>query len=236
MNSSEILKLLELATNGKDNIEQGAIGYRGYGFVFRDHNFIEELGNGFIFYNYFVGVGGSYLMRKGLREEKEKFGEDIFYYYDLIDALMIGSLKTLLPSLKFMDAEYSDTLFNIWVIIRTPQQKIFPVIYHFDRNRMGLGDLYWEEMRIYSQAYPLMCNSSLKEFTKDERDELADAFCNALKKVPTTDFRTIYPGHDEWFLIEINNGIPLFEEYNSDEEYLEWKRKMKPFGDIEWGK
>jgi len=39
---SEILYLLSQASKVKDKIERGAVGYEGYGFVFRDFNSIHE--------------------------------------------------------------------------------------------------------------------------------------------------------------------------------------------------
>ena len=45
---------------------------------------------------------------------------------------------------------------------------------------------------------------------------------NALKKVPLTDYRTIYSGHDFSFCIEVNNGIPLLtkDEKKNNKKYL----------------
>ena len=67
---------------------------------------------------------------------------------------------------------------------------------------------------------------------------MAEAFENALKKVPLTDYRAVYPGHDYRFHIEVNNGIPLFEEYDWDgnENFLNIARKRKPKWNFKWGK
>jgi len=215
MNDKEILQLVILAAEGKDDIRKGAIGYGGYGFIFRDEDFFKDFSKEIFRYRAFVEVGDENCLRKDRKEGK--FDIDKIDSYYLINALMIGSLKTLLPSLKFMEAEYSDILFVVWVIIRTPKGKIFSAIYHYDRYRMALGNLRSREK--FCEKYPYICNYDPKNLSREEKYELADAFENALKKVPLTDYRTIYPGHDYAFHIGVNNKVPLFEIVDWDDEW-----------------
>lgn len=229
-----ILKLVTLAAKGKDNIKKGAIGYGGYGFVFRDKDFFEDISEEIFYYQAFVEVGEEHCEDRDRKEGKFKI--DKLEYYTLINALMIGSLKTLLPSLKFLDARLSDVLFVVWVIVKTPKGKVFPAIYHFDKNRMALGDLSSGGMQIFSQKYPFICNYNLKDHSKEERYELAERFEKSLGKVPPTDYRTIYPGHDYRWHIEVNKGTRLFKQVNWEvNNFLNILRKKKTKWNFKWG-
>jgi len=231
----EVLKLVNLAAEGKDYIEMGSVGYGGYGFVFRDLDFFEHFPGELNRYRPIVNVGDQPI-EKIIRSQGE-CDRDEFYYYYYLKVLMIGSLKTLLPSLEFKDAKKSDILFEVWVIIKTPQGKIFPLIYHYDRYRMALGisptysDVTWLLPRNYRDIF----NVNPNDLTREERATLAETFENALKKVPTSDYRTIYPGHDYSSHIEINNGVPLFADVYEGVENLKRERKGKWEWDFEWG-
>ncbi len=181
----------------------------------RDKDFFENFSKEIFKYRAFKEVGDLHNEYKD--NKRGIFTIDKIDYYYKINALMIGSLKTLVPSLKFMKAEYSDILFVVWVIIRTPKGKIFPAIYHYDKYRMALGNLISRES--FCQKYPYLCNCDPKNLSKEEKYELADAFENALKKIPLTDYRTIYSGHDYSYHIGVNNKIPLFEVVSWDEDW-----------------
>jgi len=78
-------------------------------------------------------------------------------------------------------------------------------------------------------------NLDPNDLTRQERVTLAETFVNALKKVPTTNYRTIYPGHDYSSHIEINNGVPLLVDVYLGVEHLKRERKEKWEWDFEWG-
>ncbi|TFG19489.1 MAG: hypothetical protein EU529_16260 [Promethearchaeota archaeon] len=195
---SEILDLLSQASRGKDNIERGAVGHKGYSFVIRNVDNFREIYVPFSYQTYEL-VGD---MHNEIKDRKEgKFILDNLYRYFEINALLIGSLKTILPSLKFWDAKESDILFEVVLIIKTPEGKIFPLIYYYDRYRMALGTC-----KVNLEIF----NFDPRSLSQEERFDLAEVFENALKKVPLSDYKTIYPGHDEPWHIGVINGRPFF--------------------------
>ncbi len=236
MIDKELLKLVMLSANGKDDIEKGTIGHGGYGFVLRDQDFFKEFSEEIFNYDFYrigVEIGDQHSLSKDMKNGK--FEMDQLEYYSLINALMIGSLKTLLPNIKFLDANDSDILLTVWVIIKTPEGKIFPVIYHYDRYRMAFGNLGSREE--FCKKYPLICNYDPKNLSEEERFKLADAFEFALRKIHPTDYRTIYPGHDYSFYIEVNDGNPLFLRENWDDKgIIEIFRKKNQNGILIGGK
>lgn len=198
---SEILDLLSQASKGIDNIERGTIGYEGYSFVIRNVDDFREIYEPFRYQTYEL-VGDMHNIAKDKREGKFDFRG--LYRYDEINALLIGSLKTILPSLKFWDVKESDTLFEAFLIVKTPEGKLFPLIYYYDRYRMALGTC--EINSVNSEIF----NFDPRKLSQEERFNLAEAFENALRKVPLTDYKTIYPGHDEPWHIGVINGKPFF--------------------------
>jgi len=121
---SEIMDLLSQASKGKDKIERGAVGYEGYSFVIRNIDDFREIYVPLSCQTYEL-VGDMHNLIKDKREGKFDF--KTLYRYDEINALLIGSLKTILPSLRFWDAKESDILFEVVVIVKTPEGKIFPL-------------------------------------------------------------------------------------------------------------
>ena len=67
---------------------------------------------------------------------------------------------------------------------------------------MALGTFPKVDSEIY--------NDNPKSLSQEVRFELAEAFVNALRKAPVTDYKTIYPGHDQPFHIGVTNGKPFF--------------------------
>jgi hypothetical protein len=188
-----IIKLIDLvneASNGIDNFKEGAVGYNGYGFVFKD--FKSNI-------PYITSKGSSKVFNAGSQrdsiENYKKFGD---YNINIeSDLLLIGSVKTLVPSIDFGGYEQ---LFEVWVFVNTPEKRKFPIRFYYGQSGLSIGgwnpiynyiDSYTGK-KVFPQKFEKIINFSPFNFSNFERDLFLDALELALKKVPVSDFRGIF--------------------------------------------
>lgn len=128
-------------------------------------------------------------------------------YDDKEDLLYAGSLKTLLPTLQFGGDEL---LFKVWVLIKTPSDKIFPAKFYYGPSGTSLaGWRSWRYNKVFQSDFRSIINFSPFDFSKEELEALIDAFECSLRQVPVTDFYGIYHHDEGQFLMGLKNTKPF---------------------------
>jgi len=190
MNITELINLVSEASNGKDDFEKGVVGSNGYGFVFKDLN--SEI-------PYVTFKGSSKLFSAGSQRDAIKnYKKTGIYTIDQeSDLLLIGSVNTLVPTLKFGGYE---ELFDVWVLVRTSENKMFPIRFYYGQSGLCIGG--WKAgynyidtntgQKVFPKEFEDLINFNPSNFTDFDRNLFLDALEFALKKVPVSDFWGIY--------------------------------------------
>ncbi|MFX1571802.1 MAG: hypothetical protein ACFFB0_03560 [Promethearchaeota archaeon] len=225
----DILELLDLvikASEGIDHIEEGAVGSNGYGFVFRDpfnskESFIVTIESSkFCTVSFHRKIKTPWHFLRDRKEDLVKF----LIQEDKSDILLAGSLKTLIPNLKF-GRDLGEILFDSWVFIRTPNDKRFPASFYYGQSGFALGgwDSYIDELGndIFPNDFSSEINFNPFDFSRKELDELIYALEFALRKVPVSDFYGVLRHDLGDSFIGVKFGRPFSIEldfqYNDDD-------------------
>jgi len=217
----KILQLTEDPADGKFNIKEGAIGSNGYGFVFRDENFMSNylqvsysskfhcLGSMRRFANRYEKEG-TFTLSNGSLEDTEEY-----------DMKLIGAVKTLVPTIKTGGAEW---LFGVWLFTVTPNGLRFPMNLYYGPTRLGLGGWDYEGKKSLlknlknitePKDYPLelqkIVNYNPFELSRNDKEELAEALELALRQVPISDFYGFYANDNGYLIMGIRNKKPFVE-------------------------
>ena len=222
MKVERLLNLVSHAAEGKDNIEKGAVGFAGYGFVFRDPfrsrvPFITVQGS-----SKFCSVG--LLLKRNLFQQNfdKNNIKEIYKYIEEenhYDLLLAGSLKTLIPTLKFGGDE---RLYFSWVFVRTPEGKQFPATYYYAQSGASMGG--WKSYKnssgkaIFPKEFESIINFSPFEFGEEGLKDLeglkalVQALEHALSKVHLSNFHGVYKHEFGQTLMGVRDGIPFSME------------------------
>jgi len=219
MRIKQIIKLATEATKEKDNLNEGAVGSNGYGFVFKDFDTHSNIP--FITPNEshkFCGAGAyrDYTKKLQKHDKIDKFS-DLLRYNPKLDLLLAGSLKRIVPTLQFGGIEL---LFKVWMFVLTPKGQMFPAIFYWGQSGLSIGGWSKEGSSILLMGkndplkdFPELKNFSPFEFTEEETNLFHDALEFALKKVPVSDFWGIYTFDLGHAYMEVKRGRPLIEEW-----------------------
>lgn len=224
MNVQELLALISNTASGKDDLEEVAVGFYGYGFVFRDFKNSNERDIVIGYRSSNVCGVGTYrgITEQILQLERIKSLDDFGPKDDKDDFLFAGSLKTLLPTLKFGGDE---NLFDVWMFVKTPDGKQFPATFYFGASGTALGGWHSDKYNeIFPKSFASIINSSPFDFSKDEREGLIEALECALRKVPVSDFFGVYQHDGGNALMGVQSGMPFSVElgYEYDETDIEF--------------
>lgn len=211
MDIEDLINLVLRVANGKDELRKGAVGFHGYGFVFKDFKHSNE--------SYVVssqsgrvcGIG-AYLgiTEQALQLDKIKSLDELVRYSDKDDCLYGGVLKTLLPTLEFGGDE---DLFDVWMFVRTPDGKQFPATFYYGPSGTSLGGWSFDEYnKVFPEDVSQVINYSPFNFSRNQREGLIEAFECALKKIPISDFYGVYHHDSGNTLMGVKAGIPFIIE------------------------
>ncbi|TFG22474.1 MAG: hypothetical protein EU529_10315 [Promethearchaeota archaeon] len=250
-----MVELVSRAAEGVDNFEKGAVGSNGYGFVFRNYDcglpYVISIGSSKVF-----GAGSMRDFVKKVTKDLDKIESieefDNYLEYDKVyDMLLVGSVKTLVPTLEFGGHEQ---LFDVWMFVKTPEGRMFPATLYYGASGMSIGGwcslksiqkFYkevnkeftgpsdWDKDNMDETYFPKdlmdVINSSPFEFTHEEQNLFLDALEFALKKVPVSDFWGVYH-HDEGSThMGVSFGEPYMERLDWYAEYPEYEKKIEPY-------
>ena len=199
MHIQELLHLVFETASGKDNIEKGAVGSNGYGFIFKnldsDIPYVTIRGSSKAF-----GAGSHRNVVKNFRKivklGKLKNFNDIYNIDPDYDLLLAGSVKTLVPTLKFGGIE---ELFDVWMFVKTPEGRMFPATFYYAQSGLSIGGWGCKDKKgryvcsytgenVFPEDFEDVINFSPFEFTDFETNLFLDALEFALNKVPVSDF------------------------------------------------
>jgi hypothetical protein len=190
MRIEQIIKIVTDAAEGKDNIKEGAVGSNGYGFVFKDLNsnisFVTNTNS-----HKYCEAGSMRNVIKNWKKVKN-FEElrDVSNFNEENDLLLVGSLKTLVPTLQFGGFN----MFKIWMFVKTPEDHMFPATFYWGSSGVSIGGWAsygitpFAKKIIFPEDFLEIVNFTPFKFTDNERELFLDAFEFALKKVPVSDF------------------------------------------------
>lgn len=204
----EIIHLADLASKGNDDIANGSIGYDGYGFVFRDLDYVSKYMKLTTYNSVLVEIGQMRQIKDFL--DKENDLETFLISGFGINLLITASVKTLVPSLKL---GLGDTFFITWMLVKTPKGDIFPANFYYDRYRMAIGYLnlkFADHKEDISKEFTEIYNFNPINLTEEEENELAFSFELALEKVPKSDYKAFFSGHDYYYDVEVDFGEPYW--------------------------
>ena len=211
----KLLVLVDQASEGKDNIEKGAVGSNGYGFVFKDTDCNIPYMTGILSSKF--SSAGSFRIFNRMRENQNIF--DRMRENQKRDLLLAGSLKTLVPSLQFGGVEI---LFDAWMFVKTPDNKFFPATFYYGASGLSVGgsssnitdmlNKYEKESgaKIFPVELESIINFSPFNFLEEELNLFLDALEFALKKVPVSDFDGVYRHDLGDSYMGVRDGKPFY--------------------------
>ncbi len=202
MKVNHLIKLVSEVADGQDNFKEGAIGFNGYGFVFKklDHNSQDSfiIGDGsskLCSVGAFKGIYKKFTARQGSLESPR----DLLNYDPKNDLYFGGALKTLVPKTEFGGYE---SLFHIWMFVKTPKGQMFPATFYYGQSGTSVGAwssnyrvFLFAEARRLPKEFEAIVNFTPFDFSHTELEEFIEALELALDKVPISDFEGVYK-HD----------------------------------------
>jgi len=227
MKFENILNLAERAARGIDNFKNGSVGFNGYGFVLRNFSFplsakLCNFGSMREFANDFKNAH-----LNNLKSQK----------YDIFrDILFVGSVKTLLPSLKLGGDEI---LFNAWMFVVTADGKAFPATIYYGPTRLAIGgwklgrNNWFDVDSHYPEELERIINCDPFKFSHSVKRELVESLEYAFEKVPTSDFFGIFEHDLGYRLMGISDGRPISVELGETPTILDVKSKINNYFRIE---
>jgi hypothetical protein len=220
----ELLFLVNDGAKGIDHIDLGAIGFNGYGFAFRNP-FSPKVS--------FVTLNGSskfctlslLLKRNIFQGEFDSVARKVLHEYMMekenYSLLLTGSLKTLVPTLKFGGDEM---LFFAWMFVRTPDGKQFPATFYHGQSGMSLGGWKSPKDNIFPPAFISVINFNPFNFPENEIEDLGQALEHALRTTPISDFYGVYKHDFGQTLMGVQNGKPFTMELRRPMDDIEVQR------------
>ena len=222
MSIKGLMKLVSQATCNKDDFGNGLICCNGYGFVFKQYGSKER---------YITSIGSSKLCSLGAYKNLyKKFKnirrihtiEDLNHlseYNRKYDLFFAGAIMTLFPSLELGSEE---TLFDVWVFVKTPNNKFFPITFYYGPSGASIGA--WNSVfiknnydiilnqTIFPNEFLSVINFSPFDFSKIELNLFIEAFLCAISKIPISDFDAYYRSDSVNFQVGIRLGEPYIIE------------------------
>jgi len=223
------------AADGQDNFKKGAIGFNGYGFVFKKLDYISQG-------SFVIGDGSSKLCSIGaFKDIYKKFIEhqgplkspkDLLNYNPRNDLYFGGSLRTLIPRMEFGGYEQ---LFHVWLFVKSPKGQMFPATFYYGQSGTSIGGwspdyrvFLFAEERTFPQEFESIVNFNPFNFSAVELEEFIEALELALDKVPVSDFEGVYEHDLGRELMGIKSGKPFVKTLEKERKEIEtWSYSIK---------
>lgn len=211
MKINKFLKLLEYPLEDKVDIAKKVVYFQNYAFLFRDRwlspqdLFVTgQLSSKFSSLGVWRRVVSYSVENLDLLRNIDEVGlEDTKQ-----DFLFGGILRTLLPTLKFGGYE---SLFSVWVFVKTPEDFLFPFTFYYGQSGTSLGGWgFGEAKKIFPSEFFSIINFSPFDFSDDELDAFINAFEISLSMVPVSDYYGVYQGDRGYTLMGVKDGRPYF--------------------------
>lgn len=236
MRIEQIIKLTALASRGDDNFNEGAVGSNGYGFTFKDLHahpdlsFITSINSHkFCSAGAYRGYAKRLESRLGSHYEFDGF-PDMLRYHPKRDLLLVGSLKTLLPTLQFGGVEL---LFEVWMYVITPDDRKFPATFYWGPSGLSIGG--WSRSGPFFnrevdslESISEYINFSPFELSEDGTGQFLDALEFSLRKVPVSDFWGVYTYDLGNSYMGVKGGKPFIEHMKHFKRDPEAELEVKP--------
>lgn len=216
MTIKDLINLVVNASKGKDNFDEGALGFNGYGFVFKD------LTSGL---SYVTSYGSSKVFAAGTYRKFTVNLDEIINHDIELDLLLVGSLKTLVPTLIFGGYEL---LFDVWVFVMDSNDMMFPMRLYFGQSGTSIAGWPLNDKNI-PKNLNIIINSSPFNFSDDERDDFLESLELTLGKVPVSDFWGVYSHDLGNTLMCLENGRPFIKELGRFERIFRAEKEIKNF-------
>ena len=238
MNIEALVSTVYQAAESNGYFKEGAVGSNGYGFVFKDLNsnipYVTFRGSSKVF-----GAGSHRDVTENFRKlrklKKIRSFDELYTINPKYDLLLAGSVKTLVPTLKFGGSEI---LFNVWMFVKTPEDKLFPARFYYGQSGPSIGawkstserhiDRYTRE-NVFPEDFEKIINFSPFDFTDNERNLFLDALEFALEKVPVSNFWGIYSHDLGNSLMGVEKSKPFNRELGFFEGNPKAEKKIEPF-------
>jgi len=218
-----LFNLVSRAAKGEDNFKEGAVGFNGYGFVFRDfdykskNSFVDDTGSSKL-----CSFGAYKNLYKRFQAEpgKVKFSNKLLNYDSRLDLFFGGALSHLIPKLKFGGNEF---FFDVWVFVLTPKKQVFPVTFYYRQSGPSIGGwspdyyLFNRKKKFTLDSEPIVLFSPFN-FSEAELEDFLRAFECSLRKVPISDYEGVFYHGFGATLMGIRAGEPFLEDYGSREK------------------
>ena len=227
MNIDELQHLVNIAADESANLEKAAIGFCGYGFVFKDVRYSNDP---YVFTSdsrklAAIGAYRDLIKKWDKNHDQIRHIDELMRYDERYDCFFAASLKTLIPTLEFGGDE---VLFDVWMFVKTPEGKQFPATFYFGPSGTSLGgwDSYKDsdDKNIFPPDFMSIINCSPFDFSKDKMKGLVEALECAFRRVPISDFYGIYQHDLGNALMGVKIGIPFIIElgYTFDNNDIEF--------------
>ncbi|MFW9970604.1 MAG: hypothetical protein ACFFDF_10410 [Candidatus Odinarchaeota archaeon] len=214
----DLIQITSKASIGEYDISNGSVGSNDFGFVFRDINYFNHL----IDSSYTSRICNIGTIRKFSKKFQYEKDPNLFLLYDDVspDLLLIGSVKTLVPTLELGK---DDLLFIVGLIVKTPYNKIFPATFYYGPTRLAIGGWNLNFIKSYGKGnnnsfqFHEYFNFNAFDFTPEEQDIFTEAFESALQKVAPSDFEVVYRDDVGDSLMAVKEGVPLYKRIRDNE-------------------
>jgi hypothetical protein len=215
MDIKDIIYQAIQTANGKDKFENGVINLAGYGFVFVNIQLILENFE----LNYSSGlcrIGAS----RNLLKTWDSTGIDVLGKFNANrynDLLYVGSVSTLVPSIKFGGNEQ---LFEVGMFIKTPEGKLFPATLYWSQGGLTIG--CWQKKMLGKFIGLKLRKHNIEldylSFSETEKEHLVDAIELALQRVPISDFEGEFWDENGGTRMGVKSGCPFIEDIPIEED------------------
>jgi hypothetical protein len=211
-----LLELVSKGTKGVDEFSKGVVGINGFGFVFRGLDSSLP---------YVRSTNSSKFCTLSSLRDFRKI-KKTFPYFDFDEQkyeILLGStLRRLIPNIQYGGIE---TLFDVWVFVKTPDGMQFPATFYYGPSGAALGG--WKDFKddngkdIFPKEFETFINFNPFQFTREELRNLVQALENSLRKVPLSDYYGVFKHDTGNTLMGVSLGKPFYMELYGDPSKLD---------------